>query len=83
MSLTVFVTGATAGFGRAIAERLVRDGHRVIAAGRRAERLDALHADLGERLLPVVLDVTDTEAVAALPPSLHAGWPEVDIFAHA
>ena len=79
MSLTVFVTGATAGFGRAIARRLLRDGHRVIAAGRRAERLDALKAELGERLHPVVLDVTDAETVAALPGSLPDGWREVDV----
>ena len=79
MSLTVFVTGATAGFGRAIARRLLRDGHRVIAAGRRAERLDALKAELGESLHPVVLDVTDAETVAALPGSLPDGWREVDV----
>jgi 3-hydroxy acid dehydrogenase/malonic semialdehyde reductase len=79
MSLTVFVTGATAGFGKAIAERLVGDGHRVVAAGRRAERLEALRASLGDRLLPVVLDVTDTAAVAALPGSLPEGWREVDV----
>ena len=79
MSLTVFVTGATAGFGRAIAQRLVGDGHRVIAAGRRAERLDALKSELGDRLLPVVLDVTDTAAVAALPGSLPEAWREVDV----
>ena len=79
MSLTVFVTGATAGFGKAIAERLVGDGHRVIAAGRRAERLEALQAALGDRLLPFVLDVTDTSAVAALPSSLPEGWREVDV----
>ena len=79
MSLTVLVTGATAGFGKAIAERLVGDGHRVIAAGRRAERLEALRAALGDRLLPLVLDVTDTAAVAALPGALPPGWREVDV----
>ena len=42
MSNTVLVTGATAGGGVAIARRFVHDGHRVIAAGRRAERLYAL-----------------------------------------
>ena len=38
MSLVILVTGATAGFGTAIARRFVKDGHRVVAAGRRAER---------------------------------------------
>ncbi|WP_155401262.1 SDR family NAD(P)-dependent oxidoreductase, partial [Ralstonia solanacearum] len=37
--MIVFVTGATAGFGAAIARRFVREGHRVIAAGGRPERL--------------------------------------------
>ncbi len=41
MALTVLITGATAGFGEAIARRFVHDGHRVIATGRRAERLEA------------------------------------------
>lgn len=79
MSLTILVTGATAGFGDAIARRLLRDGHRVIATGRRADRLNALQSDLGDALLPFVLDVTDTTAVAALPASLPAGWREVDV----
>ncbi|MBV8577922.1 MAG: SDR family NAD(P)-dependent oxidoreductase, partial [Acetobacteraceae bacterium] len=42
MSVTALVTGASAGFGIAIARRFVRDGHRVIAAARRADRLRAL-----------------------------------------
>ena len=79
MPLTVFVTGASAGFGAAIARRLVRDGHRVIAAARRAGRLAALAGELGPALLPFPLDVTDTEAVAALPGSLPDGWREVDV----
>ena len=79
MSLTVFITGATAGFGRSTAERLVGDGHRVIATGRRRERLDSLAAQLGPNLLPVQLDVTDNRAVAGLPDSLPAEWREIDV----
>ena len=79
MTLTVLITGATAGFGAAIAKRLVADGHRVIATGRRAERLEALAKEGGDRLLPFALDVTDADAVSALPGSLPEGWREVDV----
>jgi 3-hydroxy acid dehydrogenase/malonic semialdehyde reductase len=79
MALTILVTGATAGFGAAMARRFVRDGHRVIAAGRRQDRLRALHDALGSALLPLTLDVTDADAVAKLPGSLPAGWREVDV----
>lgn len=78
MPLTLLVTGATAGFGDAIARRFVRDGHRVIAAGRRADRLQALRDELGESVLPLTLDVTDAAAVASLPGSLPPGW-HVDV----
>src|SRR4051794_38696929 len=79
MALTVLVTGATAGFGQAIARRFVRDGHRVIATGRRADRLQALRGELGEAVLPFPLDVTDPDAARALPASLPEGWREVDV----
>ena len=79
MTLTVLVTGATAGFGAAMARRFVRDGHRVIAAARRTDRLHAMHADLGADVLPLTLDVTDARAVAALPDSLPADWRDVDV----
>ena len=79
MSLTILVTGASAGFGRAIAERFVRDGHRVIATARRRDRLEALAESLGPALLPFVLDMNDARAIAALPDSLPEGWREVDV----
>jgi 3-hydroxy acid dehydrogenase/malonic semialdehyde reductase len=79
MALTILVTGATAGFGAAMARRFVRDGHRVIAAARRVDKLQALQAELGSALLPLALDVTDAKAISTLPGSLPADWREVDV----
>jgi 3-hydroxy acid dehydrogenase / malonic semialdehyde reductase len=79
VSLIVFVTGASAGFGEAIARRFVRDGYRVIGAARRTERLAALGRELGAAFLAFPLDVTDAASVAALPESLPEGWRPVDI----
>ncbi len=79
MSTTVLVTGATAGFGVAIARRFVRDGHRVIATGRRAGRLHTLRDELGDALHPLPLDVTDVGSVAALPDSLPEVWRDIDV----
>lgn len=79
MAHTVLVTGATAGFGRAIASRFVKDGHRVIATGRRQERLDALAGELGAALYPLALDMNDAAALRALPDSLPTDWRDVDV----
>jgi 3-hydroxy acid dehydrogenase/malonic semialdehyde reductase len=75
--MIVLVTGATSGFGAEIARRFAREGHRVVAAGRRADRLLTLRAELGaERLHVLPLDVRDRAAVAqaigGLPPDLAA-----------
>lgn len=55
--MNIVVTGASAGFGEAISERLCRDGHRVFAAARRLAKLEALAQRCGERLVPMQLDV--------------------------
>jgi serine 3-dehydrogenase len=65
MSRTIFITGATAGIGRAAARRFAGDGWTVIAAGRRRERLEALAAELGDCIRPVVLEMRDLAAVEA------------------
>jgi 3-hydroxy acid dehydrogenase/malonic semialdehyde reductase len=76
---TILVTGATAGFGAAFARRFVKEGHRVIATGRRAERLDDLAAELGEHLLPAPLDVTNAAAVAGFLEALPESWRQIDV----
>jgi len=60
---TVFVTGASSGFGAVIARRFAAAGARVVATARRAERLKGLAAELGPLVLPVMLDVRDRAAV--------------------
>lgn len=79
MTDIAFITGASSGFGAAIARRFVAEGRRVIAAARRIDRLEALADELGEAVLPMPLDVTDAAAVAALPGSLPAAWHDVSI----
>jgi len=77
---TAFVTGATAGIGLATVGRLVKDGWRCVATGRRQERLDALVAELGpDRVLPLCFDVRDTTALDAALASLPEGFREIDL----
>jgi 3-hydroxy acid dehydrogenase / malonic semialdehyde reductase len=75
-STTVFVTGASAGFGEAIARRFAADGARVVISARRAERITELARELGGDVLPLPLDVRDQAAVAdavvGLPPEFAA-----------
>jgi NADP-dependent 3-hydroxy acid dehydrogenase YdfG len=74
------VTGATSGFGEAMARRLLAAGAKVIATGRRAERLEALGAELkSDRLLTRELDVTSEASIAALLPSLPAPFEAIDV----
>jgi 3-hydroxy acid dehydrogenase/malonic semialdehyde reductase len=77
--MIVFVTGASAGFGAAIARTFVKGGHRVIASARRRDRLQALSNELGDALLPLELDVTDDRAVAAAIASLPEAFSQVDV----
>lgn len=77
--MIVMVTGATAGFGAAIARRFARDGAQIIATGRRRERLDALRDELGDAVLPVVMDVRDRHAVAAAVARLPVEFAAVDV----
>ena len=77
--MIVLITGASSGFGAAMARKFVRNGHRVIAAARRTERLAELHAELGDNLLPVTLDVTDRASIPRMLDGLPEGWQALDV----
>jgi 3-hydroxy acid dehydrogenase/malonic semialdehyde reductase len=77
--MIALVTGATSGFGAAIARLFVREGWTVIAAGRRADRLEALRAELGESLCPLVLDVRDRAGVDAALAGLPDAFSAIDL----
>ncbi|MCT2558011.1 SDR family NAD(P)-dependent oxidoreductase [Tsuneonella sp. YG55] len=77
---TAFVTGATAGIGEATVRTLVNAGWRCVATGRRAERLDALVAELGaDKVRPAVFDVRDAAAMELAVSSLPDAFAQVDL----
>ncbi len=62
MTRTALITGATSGFGAATARRFVNAGWRVVATGRRADRLQALVDELGaEHVHAAVFDMRDAQ----------------------
>jgi 3-hydroxy acid dehydrogenase / malonic semialdehyde reductase len=77
--MIIFITGATSGFGAAMAKRFIRSGHKVIATGRRLERLEKLKNDLGHNLYPLQLDVMNATQVEMAINSLPEEWREIDV----
>jgi 3-hydroxy acid dehydrogenase/malonic semialdehyde reductase len=81
MNRTVFITGASSGFGAACAQLFAEQGDRLILAARRAEPLMALRDELAEKTAvhAVILDVRKRQAVRAAVEGLPDGFGEVDL----
>lgn len=80
MTGTVLITGATAGFGAASARRFVAAGWKVVATGRRADRLQQLVQELGEdRIHPVAFDIRDSDAIDAMVAGLPSAFRDIDV----
>lgn len=77
--MIVFITGASAGFGAAMARTFVQGGHKVLISGRREDRLQALAAELGAAARAIVLDVTDKASIQAALDGLPAEWKQIDV----
>ncbi|WP_313682034.1 bifunctional NADP-dependent 3-hydroxy acid dehydrogenase/3-hydroxypropionate dehydrogenase YdfG [Pantoea sp.] len=77
--MLIFITGATAGFGWDLALRYAQHGHRVIATGRRQDKLDQLKAAGGENIFTLALDVSDHLAVEGLLDQLPLTWRDIDV----
>jgi serine 3-dehydrogenase (NADP+) len=77
---TAWITGATAGFGAATVERFVAGGWRVVASGRRAERLQKLVDAHGtDKVHAVAFDIRDEAALRAAVVSLPADFANIDL----
>src|SRR5690606_41397199 len=76
---TRFVTGASSGFGRAIAERFLEEGWRAIVCARRADRLQVFSSRFPDRVLPLQLDVTDLAKVATTIQHLPREFANIDV----
>ena len=76
---TVFVSGASSGFGASIARRFAADGDRVVICARRADRLAALATELGDAVHTVELDVRDRAAVARAIDTLPPAFAAIDV----
>lgn len=77
--MIVLITGASAGFGAEMARTFVSNGHRVILAARRTDRIADLAAELGDAALPVTLDVTSRTSIETALAGLPADWKQVDV----
>jgi NADP-dependent 3-hydroxy acid dehydrogenase YdfG len=83
MSKIILVTGASSGFGKAIATKFAAGGWNVILTGRRKEKLDelakALEANYGIKTLCLNFDVQDKKAVFEHLQNLPTEWQAINI----
>ena len=80
MDKTALITGATSGFGRAAVERFVAAGWRVVACGRRAERLQALVDALGaDKVHAAAFDIRDELAMQSAITALPDRFRDIDL----
>ena len=77
--MIILITGATAGFGEAMVKRFISSGHKVIATGRRLERLQNMKAEYGTNLYTLQLDVMNHSQVESSIESLPEEWKKIDV----
>jgi 3-hydroxy acid dehydrogenase/malonic semialdehyde reductase len=81
MTETVFITGATSGFGESCAKLFAKKGWSLVLAARRTKRLEKLQEDLSDKTSVhiITLDVRDRDAVRAELVNLPDAFQNIDI----
>lgn len=80
MTKTVMITGATAGFGAAAVRRFANAGWRVVATGRRADRLQKLIDEFGkEKVFTASFDMRKPDAIEAALAALPESFRNIDL----
>jgi len=80
MTNTIFISGATSGFGAATVERFANAGWRIVATGRRAERLQALVDRHGSDHVHVAaFDIRDAHAMQAALDAIPPAFRDIDV----
>ncbi|UIJ98986.1 oxidoreductase [Rhizobium leguminosarum] len=76
---TWFITGASSGLGRALAEAVLARGWRAVMTARRPETLADLTAEHGDRALALALDVTDSNSIAGAVHDAETHFGAIDV----
>lgn len=79
MSKTIFITGASKGFGRLWVEALLNRGDRVAATSRSLAGLQHFADKYGDRFLPIELDITNRDAVIAAVNQANSHFGSLDV----
>lgn len=83
MKKTILVTGATSGFGKAIAQKFSNNEYNIIITGRRKEKLLELEHELGKagkgKVLALNFDVRNQEEVRSAIGNLPGDWKNIDV----
>ncbi len=79
MAKTAFITGASAGFGFECARALAKQGFKIIALARRAERLARLEAEFKGQIHTICADVRDKKAIFAAVKGLPAEFKDISV----
>src|ERR1051326_8642835 len=83
MNNIILITGATSGFGKAIAEKFAANKWNCIITGRRKKRLNEIADDLGSKyevkILPLVFDVQQRDQVFQQISNLPGEWKAIDV----
>ncbi|MFZ7108581.1 SDR family oxidoreductase [Avibacterium avium] len=77
--MAILITGASAGFGKAMCEVFIKAGYKVIGAARRLEKLEKLQAELGENFFPLQMDMNNLSEIDRAFSKLPEAFQQIDL----